>query len=70
MSKQTNREKMEAATASTRQRSSDPYATAKLELRCIRCNALVPGATCGRKLPCPSCGHPYPLGDCSDLAEN
>ncbi len=39
-------------------------------LRCIQCDAPVPGAVCGRKSPCPSCGFPYPIGDCSDLAEN
>lgn len=39
-------------------------------LRCIQCNAPVPGAVCGRKSPCSSCGFPYPIGDCSDLAEN
>lgn len=41
-----------------------------VELRCQCCNAPVPGAVCGRKSPCPSCGFPYPIGDCSDLAEN
>lgn len=41
-----------------------------IELRCLVCNSLVPGVVCGRKSPCPSCGFPYPLGDCSDLAEN
>jgi hypothetical protein len=39
-------------------------------LRCQSCDAPVPGAVCGRKSPCPSCGYPYPIGDCSDLAEN
>lgn len=39
-------------------------------LRCIQCDAPVPGAVCGRKSPCPSCRFPYPIGDCSDLAEN
>lgn len=39
-------------------------------LRCLICDTPVPGAVCGRKEPCPSCGFPYPLGDCSDLAEN
>lgn len=49
---------------------SDPYATGRLKLQCISCNGPVEGAICGRKSPCPSCGFPYPLGDCSDLAEN
>ena len=40
------------------------------ELRCVQCNAPVPDVVCGRKSYCPSCGIPYPLGDCSDLAEN
>ena len=39
-------------------------------LRCMRCDAPVPDAVCGRKQPCPACGFPYPIGDCSDLAEN
>lgn len=39
-------------------------------LRCLVCATPVPGAVCGRKQPCPGCGFPYPLGDCSDLAEN
>jgi hypothetical protein len=39
-------------------------------LRCQCCDAPVPGAVCGKKSPCPSCGYPYPIGDCSDLAEN
>ncbi len=39
-------------------------------LRCLVCDTPVPGAVCGRKQPCPGCGFPYPLGDCSDLAEN
>lgn len=39
-------------------------------LRCLRCDAPVPNLACGRKTPSPSCGFPYPLGDCSDLAEN
>ncbi|MGH9803342.1 MAG: hypothetical protein ACRD82_23510 [Blastocatellia bacterium] len=39
-------------------------------LRCIQCDAPVPDAVCGRKRPCASCGFPYPIGDCSDLAEN
>ena len=40
------------------------------ELRCLKCDAPVPNIVCGRKQPCPVCGFPYPLGDCSDLAEN
>jgi|GEM_PF-2074538 len=60
----------ERAAALTHQRSDDPYATAELTPCCIRCNAPMPGAICGRKTPCASCGYPYPLGDCSDLAEN
>lgn len=40
------------------------------DLQCIQCGTAVPGAVCGRKSPCPSCGFPYPIGDCSDLAEN
>lgn len=44
--------------------------TMEAVLRCIQCDAPVPGAVCGRKSPCPSCGFPYPIGDCSDLAEN
>jgi hypothetical protein len=40
------------------------------ELQCMICHLPVPGALCGRKSPCPGCGYPYPLGDCSDLAEN
>ncbi len=39
-------------------------------LRCQVCDTPVPGAICGRKEPCPGCGFFYPLGDCSDLAEN
>lgn len=39
-------------------------------LLCIQCGAPVPDAVCGRKQPCSSCGFPYPIGDCSDLAEN
>ena len=42
----------------------------QLELRCLACNSPVTMLVCGRKLPCSSCGFPYPLGDCSDLAEN
>lgn len=42
----------------------------EIVLRCIQCDAPVYGAVCGRKSPCPSCGFPYPIGDCSDLAEN
>jgi hypothetical protein len=62
----------QAAGASDKANShyADPYATGKLILCCISCNAPVEGAVCGRKAPCPSCGFPYPLGDCSDLAEN
>ncbi|MFN7947900.1 MAG: hypothetical protein U0Z53_21300 [Blastocatellia bacterium] len=62
--------KAQAASAGFGDNSSDPYATGKLILQCIRCNAPVEGVICGRKSPCPSCGFPYPLGDCSDLAEN
>jgi hypothetical protein len=40
------------------------------DLRCLVCNTPVPNAVCGRKAACPGCGFPYPLGDCSDLAEN
>jgi hypothetical protein len=40
------------------------------EPRCLQCDAPVPNVACGRKSPCPYCGFPYPLGDCSDLAEN
>lgn len=40
------------------------------ELRCLQCGAPVANAVCGRKSPCSFCGFPYPLGDCSDLAEN
>jgi hypothetical protein len=40
------------------------------EQRCVRCDALLALAVCGRRNPCPFCGFPYPLGDCSDLAEN
>lgn len=39
-------------------------------LRCQVCDIAVPAAVCGRKEPCPGCGFPYPVGDCSDLAEN
>lgn len=39
-------------------------------LRCLVCDTPVTDAVCGRKQPCPGCGYPYPLGDCSDLAEN
>jgi len=70
MKNEVNREQLEGVMAPTRQKSDDPYATAELEPRCIRCNAPVESAICGRKLPCPSCGYPYPMGDCSDLAEN
>jgi hypothetical protein len=67
---QTDRERAKGVAASTLPQTDDPYATAKLEPRCIQCDALVPGGICGRKHPCPACGYPYPLGDCSDLAEN
>lgn len=40
------------------------------ELRCVRCGARIADAVCGRKNPCSFCGFPYPLGDCSDMAEN
>jgi hypothetical protein len=40
------------------------------DLRCLVCDAPVSMAICGRKEPCPGCGFLYPLGDCSDLAEN
>lgn len=40
------------------------------DLRCLVCDTPVPNVVCGRKEACPSCGFPYPLGDCSDLAEN
>ncbi len=40
------------------------------ELRCVQCDAPVADGICGRKSFCPACGFPYPLGDCSDLAEN
>lgn len=39
-------------------------------LGCLICDTPLPGAVCGRKAPCPTCGFLYPLGDCSDLAEN
>jgi hypothetical protein len=65
-----SREQMPGATARAPQKAEDPYATSEITFRCIRCNAPVAGALCGRKAPCASCGHPYPLGDCSDLAEN
>lgn len=41
-----------------------------IELRCLVCNSPVTMVVCGRKAPCSGCGFPYPLGDCSDLAEN
>ncbi len=47
---------------------SEPSAAA--ELRCVQCDAVVHHVVCGRKSPCPACGFPYPIGDCSDLAEN
>ncbi|MBO0797372.1 MAG: hypothetical protein J2P31_00985, partial [Blastocatellia bacterium] len=40
------------------------------ELRCVQCGAPVPDVACGRVMPCRSCGYQYPLGDCSDYAEN
>ena len=40
------------------------------EQRCVQCDALLSVVICGRRNPCPFCGFPYPLGDCSDLAEN
>lgn len=40
------------------------------ELRCVQCDARVTDVVCGCRSPCPFCGFPYPLGDCSDLAEN
>lgn len=43
---------------------------AAAETRCLNCGAPVGNIVCGRKMPCPGCGFPYPLGDCSDLAEN
>lgn len=36
---------------------------------CLRCGEDLPPtvrAVCGVRTPCPTCGHPYPLGDCSD----
>jgi hypothetical protein len=36
---------------------------------CLKCGEDLPEgfvAACGLKNPCPSCGHMYPLGDCSD----
>jgi hypothetical protein len=65
-----NHEQTPGTAASARRQADDPYATAEFTLRCIQCNAPVPGALCVRKTPCASCGYPYPLGDCSDLAEN
>lgn len=59
-----------AGAASAASAELDPYATGKLIPRCLQCDAPVEGKICGRKSPCPSCGFPYPLGDCSDLAEN
>jgi hypothetical protein len=40
------------------------------EQRCVHCDARLAAVVCGRRDPCPVCGFPYPLGDCSDLAEN
>ena len=65
-----NQPQMPGAATSARQQVDDPYATAEIKLCCIQCNAPVPGGICGRKKPCASCGYPYPLGDCSDMAEN
>jgi hypothetical protein len=47
-----------------------PEEIADDELRCVQCGAPVPNVACGRVMPCHSCGFPYPLGDCSDYAEN
>jgi hypothetical protein len=47
-----------------------PEEIADEELRCLLCGAPVPDVACGRFTPCRSCGFPYPLGDCSDFAEN
>jgi len=33
---------------------------------CLKCGAPVRGKPWGCKNPCPTCGHVYPLGDCSD----
>jgi hypothetical protein len=50
--------------------SRTPEEIADEELRCVQCDAPVPDVACGRVMPCRSCGFPYPLGDCSDYAEN
>ncbi|MCI0338700.1 MAG: hypothetical protein L0226_14080 [Acidobacteria bacterium] len=47
-----------------------PQSPADEELRCVKCDAPVADVACGRVMPCPSCGFQYPLGDCSDYAEN
>lgn len=65
-----NQEPGTGTAARTQKQNDDPYATAEFSLRCIQCNAPVPVALCVGKAPCTSCGYPYPLGDCSDLAEN
>ncbi len=61
---------MNANDSSEETLSPPPAAPIPDRLRCLQCNEPVPNAVCGRKSPCPSCGFPYPLGDCSDLAEN
>jgi hypothetical protein len=47
-----------------------PEQIADEELRCMQCGAPVQNVACGRFTPCRSCGYLYPLGDCSDFAEN
>jgi len=48
----------------------DSHGSAPTEMRCVQCDSPVYNIVCGRKSPCPTCGFPYPIGDCSDLAEN
>lgn len=49
---------------------ADDEALKRREMRCVQCDSPVYNVVCGRKSPCPVCGFPYPIGDCSDLAEN
>lgn len=49
---------------------ADGEALTRREMNCVQCDSPVYNAVCGRKSPCPVCGFPYPIGDCSDLAEN
>ena len=50
--------------------TADGEGLTRREMHCVQCDSPVYNVVCGRKSPCPVCGFPYPIGDCSDLAEN